>query len=81
VRLFPRALYGLEFSPSGARLYCSGAADGVIHVFDFKDDKLRANQRVPLHDARQASSPYTRAGPPRQAPSLSRRRPPTCGLP
>src|ERR1700745_3202558 len=31
------AFYGLEFSHSGARLYCSGASDEVIHVFDFKD--------------------------------------------
>jgi hypothetical protein len=28
----PEAFYGLDFSRSGARLYCSGAADEVIHV-------------------------------------------------
>ena len=53
----PEAFYGLEFSRSGARLYCSGAADEVIHVFDFKDGKLQANQRVPLRDARQHGIP------------------------
>ena len=53
----PEAFYGLEFSRSGARLYCSGAADEVIHVFDFKDGKLQANQRVPLRDARQRGIP------------------------
>jgi hypothetical protein len=53
----PEAFYGLEFSRSGARLYCSGAADEVIHVFDFEDGKLRANQRVPLRDARERGIP------------------------
>ena len=29
--------YGLEFSRDGRRLYCSGGADGVIHIFNFAD--------------------------------------------
>jgi hypothetical protein len=32
----PEAFYGVEFSRSGAHLYCSGAAEEVIHVFDFE---------------------------------------------
>jgi len=40
------AFYGLEFSPGGDRLYCSGAGEEVIHVFDFKDGKLLAQPDI-----------------------------------
>ena len=46
------AFYGLEFSHSGGRLYCSGSADEVVHVFDFKDGKLTENQPIQLRDAK-----------------------------
>jgi DNA-binding beta-propeller fold protein YncE len=53
----PEAFYGMEFSHNGARLYCSGAADEVIHVFDFKDGNLQPNHRLGLRDARQRGIP------------------------
>src|SRR5882757_10191763 len=44
------AFYGLEFSHGGSRLYCSGASDEVVHVFDFKEGKLTASQEIPLRE-------------------------------
>ena len=40
------AYYGLEFANSGARLYCSGSSDEVVHVFDFKNGKLTENEAI-----------------------------------
>jgi YVTN family beta-propeller protein len=40
------AFYGLEFSKSGARLYCSGSSDEVVHVFDFNDGTLSSNSDI-----------------------------------
>ncbi|HVM49174.1 MAG TPA: beta-propeller fold lactonase family protein [Candidatus Acidoferrum sp.] len=53
----PEAFYGLEFSHNGARLYCSGAADEVIRVFDFKDGSLAANASLRVREARQRGIP------------------------
>jgi YVTN family beta-propeller protein len=53
-----QTFYGIEFSSNGKRLYCSGGADEVIHVFDFKDGELTA-AGPPLHlrDARERGVP------------------------
>src|SRR6266404_448013 len=53
----PESFYGLEFSRNGARLFCSGAGDEVIHTFDFKDGKLAATFDIRLRDARQRGIP------------------------
>src|SRR5882724_3423911 len=49
----PEAFYGLEFSRKGTRLFCSGAGDEVIHLFDFKRGNLTRNSEIHLRDARQ----------------------------
>ena len=46
------AFYGLEFSHGGGRLYCSGSSDEVVHVFDFKDGQLTANQDIRLRETK-----------------------------
>ncbi len=51
------AFYGLEFAYSGARLYCSGASDEVVHVFDFKDGNLTENISIPLRNPRYRGIP------------------------
>jgi len=51
------AYYGLEFSMSGARLYCSGSSDEVVHVFDFKDGNLKSNADIRLCDVKQRGIP------------------------
>ena len=51
------AFYGLEFSGSGDRLYCSGGSDEVVHVFDFKEGKLTRTRILRLHDAKQRGIP------------------------
>jgi DNA-binding beta-propeller fold protein YncE len=40
--------YGLQFSPKGDSLYCSGAGDEVIHAFACKDGQLTASPDIPL---------------------------------
>lgn len=49
--------YGLEFSHNGKRLYCSGAADEVVHVFDFANGTLTAARDVRVRDVRQRGIP------------------------
>ena len=49
--------YGLEFSPEGKRLFCSGAGDEVVHQFDFRDGALSNHQTIKLRDARQRGVP------------------------
>lgn len=44
----PEAFYGLQFSSRGDRLYCSGAGDEVVHVFDFEGGKLLARPDLRL---------------------------------
>ncbi len=51
------AFYGLEFSHSGDRLYCSGAGDEVIHVFDFSQGNLTESQPIRLGDAKARGVP------------------------
>ncbi|HXR05999.1 MAG TPA: beta-propeller fold lactonase family protein [Candidatus Acidoferrum sp.] len=45
------SFYGLAFSPDGRRLYCSGAGDEVLHVFDFNQGQLKAQADIPLRAA------------------------------
>ena len=42
------AFYGLEFSPDGKTLFCSGAGDEVVHSFAFDNGTLKNHQRIPL---------------------------------
>jgi len=42
------SFYGIEFARSGARLYCSGGGDDVVHMFDFKDGNLKKNSDIAL---------------------------------
>jgi DNA-binding beta-propeller fold protein YncE len=51
------AYYGIEFARSGARLYCSGSSDEVIHVFDFKDGSLTEIQPIHLCNPRERNIP------------------------
>ena len=51
------SFYGLEFSSSGARLYCSGGGEELIHVFDFKEGQLATNQPIHLRDAAERGIP------------------------
>jgi DNA-binding beta-propeller fold protein YncE len=46
------AFYGLEFAHGGGRLYCSGSSDEVVHVFDFKEGRLTANQDIRLRETK-----------------------------
>ena len=49
--------YGLEFSKDGRQLFCSGAGDEVVHVFDFADGKLANHDRIPLRDSSERAVP------------------------
>jgi DNA-binding beta-propeller fold protein YncE len=51
------AFYGLEFSRSGTRLYCSGSSDEVVRVFDFKDAMLTENQAIRLRPVKERGIP------------------------
>ncbi len=51
------AFYGLEFSKGGARLYCSGAGDEVVHIFDYKNGELTANGDIALCDPKERGVP------------------------
>ncbi len=51
------AYYGLEFSASGGRLYCSGSGDEVIHVFDFKNGNLTEIQPIHLCNVKERGIP------------------------
>ncbi|MDB6016766.1 MAG: hypothetical protein JWR19_1255 [Pedosphaera sp.] len=51
------AFYGLEFSHGGNWLYCSGASDEIIRVFDFAEGRLTENQAIPVRDKRERGIP------------------------
>ena len=51
------AFYGLEFSPDGRRLYCSGASDEVVHVFNFKNGQLTEDRPIRLCSTRERGIP------------------------
>ena len=51
------AFYGIEFSPEGTRLYCSGAGEEVIHSYEFKEGKLLNHGKIQLREAGQRGVP------------------------
>ncbi len=51
------SFYGLAFSRNGDHLYCSGAGDEVVHVFDFHDGQLSTNRDIRLRDPRRRGVP------------------------
>jgi YVTN family beta-propeller protein len=44
------AFYGLVFARDGARLWCSGAGDEVVHCFDFLAGQLTNHQTLQLRE-------------------------------
>jgi YVTN family beta-propeller protein len=51
------AFYGLEFSPDGKQLFCSGAGDEVVHAFSFEQGQLTNHTRIQLRDPKQRAVP------------------------
>ncbi|HEY5914363.1 MAG TPA: beta-propeller fold lactonase family protein [Verrucomicrobiae bacterium] len=51
------AFYGLEFSPDGKRVFCSGAGNEVVHSFEFRDGSLTNHQTIRLRDAKECGVP------------------------
>lgn len=51
------AFYGLTFSADGARLFCSGAAEETIRIFDFADGQLAESRAVALRDPKKRGIP------------------------
>ena len=51
------SFYGLAFSHSGRRLYCSGGDDEVVHIFNFKNGRLTPDRDIRLRDMRQRGIP------------------------
>jgi 6-phosphogluconolactonase (cycloisomerase 2 family) len=49
--------YGLEFSPDGKHLFCSGAGDEAIHAFEFADGSLSNHKQIKLRDAKERAVP------------------------
>jgi YVTN family beta-propeller protein len=51
------AFYGLEFSKDGRQLFCSGAADEVVHAYDFQQGSLTNHQQIKLRDPKLRAIP------------------------
>ncbi len=51
------AFYGLEFSTTGNRLYCSGAGTEVIRVFTFAEGQLTEEESIRLRDTKERGIP------------------------
>ena len=51
------AFYGLEFARDGKRLFCSGAGDEVVRLFDFRDGTLTNASEIRLHAPRERAVP------------------------
>jgi DNA-binding beta-propeller fold protein YncE len=49
--------YGLEFSPDGKQLFCSGAGDEVVHAFAFDRGHLTDPREIRLRDRGQTGVP------------------------
>ncbi len=49
--------YGLEFSPDGKQLFCSGAGDEVIHNFQFADGQLTGHREIKLRSRSETGVP------------------------
>lgn len=52
-----QSFYGLEFSPDGSRLFCSGAGEELIHAFDFQNGNLANHQKIQLRDIKERAVP------------------------
>jgi DNA-binding beta-propeller fold protein YncE len=52
-----QTFHGLAFSPDGARLYCSGAGDEVVHDFAFHDGHLSDHREIRLRPANERGVP------------------------
>src|SRR5215471_12004442 len=52
-----QAFYGLEFSPDGKTLFCSGAGEEVIHAFAFRDGQLSEHRELKLRDVNERGVP------------------------
>jgi len=51
------AFYGLAFSADGARLFCSGAGDEVVHSFAFSAGYLSDHRQFALRDVKERGIP------------------------
>src|SRR5437588_1542335 len=51
------AFYGIEFSPDGKRLFCSGAGDEVIRAFTFQDGYLSDPKVFKVRDVKERGIP------------------------
>lgn len=51
------SFYGMAFSPDGRTLYCSGAGEEVVHVFDFKEGKMTVEPDIRVRDPRERGIP------------------------
>src|SRR5262249_20009162 len=49
--------YGIEFSQDGARLFCSGGEQEVIHAFDFSAAHLEKERTIRLRDMQERGVP------------------------
>ncbi|HWD18613.1 MAG TPA: bifunctional YncE family protein/alkaline phosphatase family protein [Verrucomicrobiae bacterium] len=49
--------YGLAFSHDGRHLYCSGAGDEVVHIFNFLDGAVADDHAVRVHEPAQRGVP------------------------
>jgi DNA-binding beta-propeller fold protein YncE len=52
-----QAFYGVEFSPDGNRVFCSGAGEEVIHSFHFEQGQLSDHRRILLRDVKERGVP------------------------
>ena len=52
-----QAFYGLEFSPDGTALFCSGAGEEVIHAFTFREGTLSGHRQLRLREITQRGVP------------------------
>ncbi|HVY70392.1 MAG TPA: beta-propeller fold lactonase family protein [Verrucomicrobiae bacterium] len=42
--------YGIQFSPDGKTLYCSGAGTEVVHLFEFEDGYLSRAEKIAVQE-------------------------------
>lgn len=51
------SFYGIQFSNGGGRLYCSGASDELVHVYEFNDGALTELEAIHLRDSKERGIP------------------------
>ncbi len=51
------SFYGLDFSPDGRKLYCSGASDELVYVFNFQKGLLTAQPDIRVRPAKELGVP------------------------